>query len=93
MYLLESVVTILISSYLFSLILLFPLNYYNKRHYIKNNADFYESCEINGVSKSRKTRGYYFKFKNSSHLVPGRSKDLYKIENNSNKIEELTNGK
>ena len=32
-----------------------------------------------------KTRGYYFKFKNSSHLVPGRSKDLYKIENNSNK--------
>lgn len=85
MYLLESVATILISAYLFSLIILFPLNYYNKRHYIKSKAAFYEICEIIGVSKSRKTRGYHFTFKKSSHLVPGRSKDLYKIENNPNK--------
>ncbi len=83
-YFLEAVTIILVGSYLFSLILLYPINFYNKNYYIENETTLSEICEINGVSKRRMSRGYYFKFKESSHWVRGQSKDLYKIEKNIN---------
>gem|GEM_PF-4582507 len=83
---LEIIAVLLLGSFALSLVFMYLVNFYNKNYYSKDKPILIENCEITKISQSRKSRGYYFKFKDTNHYIAGWSDDLKKIEKNTNQF-------
>jgi hypothetical protein len=84
MKILEIFAVLLIGSFMLYLVFMYCLNLYNTKYYSIDKPVLIEKCEITKISTSRKSRGYYFKFKGTNHFIAGRSEDLKRIEVNPN---------
>jgi len=60
-----------LGSYVLALVLIFPINRYNKIVYSSKNKLEVVECDLVGISKRRQSRGFYFSYLENKHFIRG----------------------
>jgi hypothetical protein len=81
---LENLTVSLFIGYVLSMVILFPINKYNFNNSLeRNNVDIIY-CELESITKTITSKGFYFKFKNEIHFVKDYLDIFTEIERKNN---------